>query len=506
MKYLLAHDMGTSGNKATLFSEQGELIVSFVYPYKTNFFNGNWVEQDPADWWDAICKTTKMITKAAPSAEIAAVSFSGNTMGCLCVDKNGEPLRPSIIWADQRAVAEAAEIGRKISEQEFFRITGNRISPVYSLAKFLWVKNNQPQIYVNTYKILNSKDYIIHKMTGRFVTDPSIAGLGMGMDIWTRKWSDELIEKVGLDFDMFPELLESTSIVGGVNATAAEQMGLPAGIPVVCGGGDGACASVGANATCPGTAYCCMGSSSWIQYTGKDVYEPEDRRKLINVAGTEPGTMHVVGAMQAFSLSYSWMCDELCAAEKLQAQKDGMSVYDLINEQIASVAPGSDGLLFLPYLLGERCPWWNPDAKGVFLGIEREHKHANLLRAVMEGTVYNLNLIIKSFKEIGADFNELTVIGGSAMSRVWRQIMADIFEMDIVKLNIVEESSSLGAAVMAGIGAGIFKDYSTIDLFIEKESVERPNSANFETYRNMQEIFEESYHALTGIFNKLSVI
>ena len=241
MKYILAHDLGTSGNKATLFSDEGKMITSEVFSYDCHYFNTNWAEQDPEDFWKAICVTSRnLIDKARiDPGDIAAVSFSGQMMGCLCVDKQGNPLRPSIIWADQRAQAQAAALGEQISLRDFYHIAGHRNSASYGLQKLMWVRDNEPEVYAKTYKALNAKDFVVLRLTGKFYTEPSDATSNACIDLNTLQWSDKIVNASGIDGDKLPEIVPSTTVAGEVTPWAAGQTGLKAGTPVVMGGGDG---------------------------------------------------------------------------------------------------------------------------------------------------------------------------------------------------------------------------------------------------------------------------
>ncbi|MFR5861076.1 MAG: FGGY family carbohydrate kinase, partial [Flavonifractor plautii] len=245
MKYILAHDLGTSGNKATLFSDEGKMITSEVFRYDCHYFNTNWAEQDPEDFWKAICVTSRnLIDKARiDPGDIAAVSFSGQMMGCLCVDKQGNPLRPSIIWADQRAQAQAAALGEQISLRDFYHIAGHRNSASYGLQKLMWVRDNEPEVYAKTYKALNAKDFIVLRLTGKFYTEPSDATSNACIDLNTLQWSDKIVNASGIDGDKLPEIVPSTTVAGEVTPWAAGQTGLKAGTPVVMGGGDGLCSN-----------------------------------------------------------------------------------------------------------------------------------------------------------------------------------------------------------------------------------------------------------------------
>lgn len=503
-KYLLAHDLGTSGNKATLFTTEGDLVKSVVYSYDTDYFNNNWAEQDSNDWWKAVCTTTRDILDGIDKENVVAVSFSGQMMGCLCVDRDGKPLRKSIIWADQRAVKEADFLRDKIGEEKFYKTTGHRISPSYGLEKFMWIKNNEPDIYEKTYKMLNSKDYIIYKLTGKFVTDYSDATGTCILDLNTLKWSDEIISAAEIDGDKLPELRESTYVVGGVTGQAARDTGLAEGTPVVCGGGDGVCASVGAGCVKEGVAYSYVGSSSWIATTRKKPIFDEKMRTF-NWIHIVPGYVLPCGTMQSAGGAYSWLKNEICRIESKEAVAKGISPYKLIDEEIEKASPGAQGLLFLPYLLGERSPRWNPNARGAFIGITMEHKRADILRSVLEGVTFNLNIILQVFKEYCL-IDRLTVIGGGAKGRIWRQIMADIYNIYIEKPDYLEEATSMGAAITGGVGTGQFKDFDVINKFVNIESVHEPDTNNRRKYDKLKPIFDECYYALGSVYDKLSRI
>ncbi|WP_422447644.1 xylulokinase [Thermoanaerobacterium sp. DL9XJH110] len=501
-KYLLAHDLGTSGNKATLYTADGELIASRTHPYDTKYFNANWAEQNPDDWWQAVCNSTRQLIQGIDAGRIVCVSFSAQMMGCLCVDRYGRPLRNSIIYSDQRAVKETEKILEKIDAMEFYRIVGHRASPSYSLEKLMWIKNNEPDVYRNTYKMLNAKDYIAFKLTGNMVTDYTDASGTNAFDLNTCKWSEKIIDIAGIDGDKLPEAHESTYVVGEVTRKAAEETGLKEGTPVVIGAGDGMCASVGAGCTKPGVAYNYIGSSSWIGITTeKPIYDPKMR--TMTWAHAVPGYVNPIGTMQTAGTSYSWLKNEICRIETKEAVEKGVSPYDIINEEIEKSPPGARGILFLPYLLGERTPHWNPNAKGAFIGIHVGHKREDLLRAVMEGVTYNLNTILNIFKNY-VSIDSMIVIGGGAKGRVWRQMMADIYNLKILKPNYLEEATSMGAAVIGGIGVGEFKSFDAINKFIKIESEHDPNPANREIYQKTYQVFLHSYDALVGIYEELS--
>jgi len=501
-KYLLAHDLGTSGNKATLFTIDGEMLKSKVYSYDTNYFNGNWAEQNPDDWWKAVCHTTREIVQRIDPHDIAAISFSGQMMGCLCVDKTGTPLKESIIWADQRSTVESQHIREKMGDECFYNITGHRISPSYGLEKFMWIKNNQPDVYKDTYKILNAKDYIIHKLTDRFVTDFSDASGTCAMDLNKLEWSTEIVKASEIDGQKLPDIVASIEVVGEVTSRAAEETGLYPGTPVVCGGGDGVCAAVGAGCVKQGDAYLYIGSSSWISLANEKPILDKGMRTF-NWAHIVPGLIAPCGTMQSAGGSYNWLKNEICTMESYEAAQSGVSPYKLIDDEIEKSPIGSNGLLFLPYLLGERSPWWNPEARGAFIGLKMEHKRKDVLRSVLEGVALNLNIILTVFKE-HVEIDEITVIGGGAKGEIWTQIMADVFNLKIVIPNHIEEATSMGAAVTGGVGAGVFKNFDAIHDFVKTNREVIPISRNNETYSKLKIVFEQSYNALTEVYSALA--
>ncbi|MEG1656838.1 MAG: xylulokinase [Christensenellaceae bacterium] len=502
--YLIAHDLGTSGNKATLFTTDGEYLKSTVAAYSTHFFNGNWAEQNPQDWYTAVCDSTKNLMQGLDVKKVAAISFSGQMMGCLCVDKNGTPLKEHIIWADMRAVAQQKQLQSKIDMREFYQITGHRIGASYTLPKLLWVKQNEPEIYQKTAKVLNAKDYIVYKMTGNMVTDYSDASGTNAFDLNTFQWSEKILDAVDVDMDLFPAAVPSTHVAGELCAAVAYDCGLVAGIPVVIGAGDGTAAGVGAGSVREGVTYNCLGSSSWIATTAKKPLFDEKMR-IFNFAHAVPNMIIPCGTMQTAGNAYAWMKKVLCQHENFVSKKEGVSSYDLINEQIAQTQVGSNGLFFLPYLLGERTPRWNPDAKGAFIGLEMEHTHADMLRSVVEGVGMNLKLILDIFLE-QIKISDITIVGGLAKSTVCAQIFTDIFGVNLLPLNHLEEATSIGAAVCAGVGVGELKDFNEVDKFVHTVGSFSPNIKNHTHYQKMLKVFDQSYDALVGVYEELAAL
>lgn len=502
--YILAHDLGTSGNKATLYDQNGNLCASTLCEYKTLYIKASWIEQDPDDWWNAICKSTKQLIELAKISkdEILCITFSAQMMGCLPVDNDGNALRNSIIWADTRATIEAEFIENVVGTKNMYGITGHRVSSSYSAAKILWIKNNQPDIYNNTYKILNAKDYIAHKITGNFVTDYSDA-CGMNLfDLEKKKWSDEIISEIKLKNDILPEAHASTDIIGTVLKGISDEIGLLEGTPVVIGGGDGSCAAVGAGVVEAGSAYNVIGSSSWIAVaTEKPIYDPN--MKTFNWVHLDQNLYSPCGTMQSAGFSMSWLKDTICGLEIVLAKEQNISPYELINQKIACSIPGANNLLFLPYLLGERSPRWNPNAKAAFIGLNMEHTNSDIYRSVLEGVVFNLKVILDVFDNFDP-IDKVTVIGGGARSKVWLQILSDIWQKPVLVPKYLEEATSLGAAVCGGVGIELFSDFKVAKKFNNIVEEIKPRTEYKEIYEKLYKIFNDSYSALMPIYESLS--
>ncbi len=504
-KYILAHDLGTSGNKAVLYDIDGILVSSLTLNYSVIYSNNNWAEQSPDEWWKAVCLSSQALLRNINPKDILAISFSGQMMGCVCVDKHGNSLRNSIIWSDLRALKEESIIRQNISEKDFYHITGHRISPSYGGQKFMWVKNNEPEIYNKTYKILNAKDYIILKITGKFATEYTDASSTCLLDLNTLSWSNRLIDIMGIDGDKLPQLHKSTDIAGYVTEEAYKLSNIPKGTPVIFGGGDGVCSAVGTGCIKEGIAHSSMGTSSWISITSKSpIYD--EKMKTFNWVHIVPGFVLPTGTMQCGGGAYSWIVDVLFKNEKNILKNNYINLYNVLEEEMRTSSPGSNGIIFLPYLMGERSPRWNPNAKGSFIGIKMENSRADIIRSVLEGVAMNLSIILDTFRKQNNFINEIVVIGGGAKSNIWLSIMSDIYGIDILKPNYLEEACSMGAAITAGVGIGVYKNFDVINKYLEIIKIYKPSGKNKELYSKLRNIFNESYEYLSKIFYDLSFL
>lgn len=504
-KYLLAHDLGTTGDKAVLFDlESGRIVRSSFSPYPTDYPSATRAEQDPNNWWEAFCRATRDVlsgTGISPEG-IAAISFSGQMMGCLPVAGDGTPLRRAIIWADQRATAEAERLVERIGLEEAYRITGHRVGPAYSAPKIMWLMVHEPRVLQRAHKFLQAKDFIVHRLTGSWVTDYSDAcGTGL-LDIRRRDWSEEILAAAGISRKLLPEVVPSTEVVGKVKRDAAEEAGLPPGTPVVIGGGDGVCATAGAGVVRPGIGHVYLGSSAWVAgASAEPILDPKMR--TFTWPHLDPGLYSPNGTMHNAGSSLEWAKQALGTLEVKVAEWLGLVTYELIELEAERVPPGCEGLLFLPYLMGERSPHWDPNARGVFFGITRKHTRAHLLRAVYEGVALNLRTILLALRELGVRFDEMRAIGGGVKSRLWAQILADAFRTPLHITAAPLEATALGAAMAGAVGIELVPDFvAAAKLFVGIGEVVEPSPGE-EVYARIHNLFQETYEALREIFRRL---
>ncbi len=497
MKYILVHDLGTSGNKSTLFGENGDIVASEISSYETIHSGQSEVEQNPEDWWQSVVEATKKLTQKIDVSDIASVSFSGHMQGIVCVDKNAKVLHNSLIWMDQRASQETDDLVNQLGAKKIYEITGHRPSPVYSLEKFMWIKKHKPDVYRATYKMLNTKDYIVLKLTDRFVTDYTDASGTNALNLKEKKWSKTMLEAAGIDVDKMPEIVKSIDVVGHVTEEAAKECGLLAGTPVVAGGGDGVCATVGAGSVNTGDTYCCMGTSAWIASTS-DEPSMDEEMTVFNFVHMIEGKYVPCGAMSSSGTAYDWGLKML-----IQPGLDsGSDIYVEAEKLMATSPPGSNDLVFLPYMHGERSPRWNPNARGSYFGLTTNHNQSDMLRAIVEGITYNLDIILKVIAR-NNPVQSVTVIGGGT-NKLWHQVQSDVFGLPVVTVKDSRYASAIGAAIAGGIGIGLFDNFDVVNQFLDYDKTYKPNESAVAEYNKLKSVFELVYQGLTGAYELLA--
>lgn len=474
MKYLIGIDIGTSGTKTVLFDLDGNIIKSKTVEYPIYQPYNGWAEQNPEDWWNAVQETLDYVG----TENVAGIGLSGQMHGLVMLDKDGEVIRPAIIWCDQRTSAECDEITRVIGRDRLVEITANPALTGFTASKIMWVKKHEPENYKKCRHILLPKDYIRYRLTGEFATDVSDASGMQLLDVKNRVWSKEISEKLGIDFSLLPKLYESAQISGYYK-----------NIPVAAGGGDNACAAVGCGVVTSGKAFTTIGTSGVVYaHTDKPVVDSLGRVHTFCCA--VPGKWHVMGVTQAAGLSLKWFRENF--AENIS--------YREMDEMAASVPPGADGLIYLPYLMGERTPHLDPNARGIFFGISAMHEKKHFVRAVLEGVAYSLRDCMEVLKKMNIPIDNMLAVGGGAKSVLWCEIMAGVYGMP-VQLMSSQEGAALGAAILAGTAAGV---YSSVECACEKlcisSQVQEPK--NTDKYDKVYSVYKSIYPSVKEIFNQ----
>jgi xylulokinase len=494
---ILSHDLGTTGDKATLVSDAGEVVAACTSTYPTDFGPRGKAEQDAEAWWAAVCAATRnLLSRAAvPAEDVEVVSFSGQMMGAVLLDAGGSPVRPAIIWADTRSVAQTATLVERVGMEEGYRITGHRLNPTYSLSKVMWVRDHEPEAFGRARTLLLAKDFVAYRLTGVLATDPSDASSTNAYDQVAGEWSAPLIDAADLPRSLFPDIVASTAVVGAVTDEAARATGLLAGTPVVMGGGDGPMGALGAGILGPESgAYAYLGSSSWVSVAADaPLHDPQMRSMTFN--HVIPGRYVPTATMQAGGASLEWVIDTLAPGQEGR--------YLRLLAEAADVTAAEDGLYFLPHLLGERSPYWNPAARAVFAGLSRHHGPAHLTRAVLEGVAFNLYTGLLAFVENGTAIEAVDAIGGAANSSLLLQIFADVWGLPVTRRNLVDEATAVGAAIVGGVGVGIFDDFGVAGRFSEELASHAPEPARHERYGGEYALFLEAYRRLEPWFDQL---
>ena len=489
--FLLAFDLGTSALKSTLIHQSGKAAASASFSYPTQMHEGGEAQQDAERWWQGVCETSRKLLSEYPEEmkQIAAIGVSGHMLGCLPLDKTGSPLHPAMIHSDHRAAFESEMINREIGRDTLYQRTGNVLDPRSSLCKVLWLKHNQPQIYAKTALFVQAKDFIVGRLTGNIdTTDYSDASHAQWIDISKKEYLGDIFSSLSIDIQKFPQLYRGTDIVGHVSQAAAAATGLKMGIPVVAGGGDGACANIAAGLVHTDDVYCSLGTTAWIAFNSdRPLIDPQQR--VFNIMSLDGDTYGVFGTMQNAGKAVSWAVN----AFAFDNPKN-------LDQAAAGVPAGSDGMIFLPYLDGERSPVFDPDASGVFFGLSGTHQRGHFARSVLEGTAYALRSIFDVFT-LRTDLTDMRLIGGGARSDVWRQILADVMSVNLWTLSIpAADATSIGAALAAGAGIGLYADLPAAAALIKTAQQTCPDSSCKAVYNQRYAVYQQLYPSLKDLF------
>ncbi|MFT3952137.1 MAG: xylulokinase [Oscillospiraceae bacterium] len=507
MAYVIGIDCGTSGTKTVLFDELGNVVASHTVEYPMYQPKNGYAEQNPKDWADAALATlTAVVAKSGVDKnDIKGIGLSGQMHGLVMLDKDNNVIRPSIIWCDQRTAAEVAWMNEKIGEKKLIEITANPALTGWTAAKILWVRNNEPENYAKCAKILLPKDYLRFILTGEFAAEVSDASGMQLLDVAKRTWSDEILSLMEIDKSLLGKLYESCEVTGTLKKSVADAVGLNESTVVVGGAGDNAAAAVGTGVVTGGKAFTTIGTSGVVfAHTPEIAIDPKGR--VHTCCAAVPGAWHVMGVTQGAGLSLKWFRDNFCGAEKETARYMGVDEYFLMDKEAETVPVGANRLLYLPYLMGERTPHLDPNARGVFFGLSAMHTKKELLRAVLEGVTYSLRDCVEVFREMGISVSDMMACGGGGSSPLWRSMLADLYNCP-VKTAASKEGPALGAALLASVGAGIYKSVpEACAAVVKTDKTQQPDAEKATAYEGYYQLYREIYPALKDSFSKLAAM
>jgi len=493
--YLIGVDLGTSACKTVIFSLEGKKISEALKEYPVYHPKPTWAEQKPREWWEAAAETIKESVRKAGirSEEIVGLSVDSQREAVVPIGENGEELYNSIIWLDGRTRPQTEEIRKAINEEEVLSITGAGINPVFSASKILWLKENRPEVFEKTQVFLCAKDYIVYKLTGQPATDYSMASRTLLFDVRRREWSEKICSVIDIPIDKLPPAKESTAIIGEVSREASEKTLLPKGLPVVNGGGDRPCECLGAGVTQEGQVNIGTGTGTAVEVP-LSMPKIDEKARIPCCCHVIPDTWEYEAIIATTGASLRWFRDQFGKEEKMEAERTGGSPYDLLVEKAASVKPGSDGLLFYPYLTGAFSPKFNEKVRGVFFGVSLSHTKAHFIRAILEGVAFQYLETFGILDDLGVKIEVASMVGGETKSEVWNQIKADIVGIEI-RIPEVDDAAALGAALLAGTGVG---EYSSLQKAAEEtvrmRRTYRPNMENRRLYLEAYRRYGETYN------------
>lgn len=505
MKYVLGIDLGTSGTKTVLFDQYGTAVCSALVEYPLYQPHNGWAEQKPEDWYHAAVDTIRsVLTKSGvDKKDVVSMGISGQMHGLVMLDEAGNVLRPSIIWCDQRTAAECDQIHEIVGRDQLIAITANPALTGFTLSKLLWVRNHEPEVYAKCRHILLPKDYVRYMLTGDFATEVSDASGMQMLDVPNRCWSEKLLNMLNIDPSLLAKVYESCEVTGHISKAAAELTGLSEDTLVVGGAGDNAAAAVGTGVVEEGKAFTTLGTSG-VVFAHSDRVTIDPQGRVHTFCSAVPGCWTVMSCTLAAGLSLHWFRDNFCKEEMVAADGIGKDPYFLMDQEAARVPIGANNLLYLPYLMGERSPKLDPNARGVFFGLSAIHTKYDMLRAVLEGVIYSQRECLDILRGMGVVSSEMLACGGGGTSPLWRQMMADVYNLP-VRTSSSKEGPALGAAILAGVAAGVYESVPAACRKLVKASDPQPPIAeNHDKYEPFYQLYCKLYPALKDSFKELA--
>lgn len=502
---LLGIDIGTSACKVAAFHMEGHVLAQSARSYPVYYPAPGWAEQNPDEWWREICLAiAETLSKGRIQADrIAGIGVDGQSWSCIPVDQKGNVLHNTPMWTDTRSASICERVIERIGFDAIFKVSGNSFEPTYTTPKILWVKENKPHVHRNTYKYLQSNSFVVMKLTGKFSQDLS-QGYGLhAFDIAAGRYDDAMCERMGISREQLPELFSCHEIVGEVTKEAAQLTGLIPGIPVVAGGLDACCGTLGAGVMREGQTQEQGGQAGGMSIC---LDKPISHPRLILGYHVVPGKWLLQGGTVGGGGSIKWLKQELGGYEAALEAKTGQNAFQIMDDEASTIPPGSNGVVFLPYMSGERSPLWDKDAKGVFFGLSYDKTRAHMIRSVLEGCAYALLHNLETASEAGVSIDSLVSVGGAANSVLWTQIKSDVTGKPI-DVSASDTASTLGVAILAGIGTGLYKSFeAAASQTVEVTRRHEPNPGNHLKYKQYYAIYRELYEQLKDTMKKCAII
>jgi xylulokinase len=501
MSVLVGLDIGTGGARALAVNESGEVLAEASAEYRLTSPRPGWSEQDPEDWWRAAKEALGIVTAKVQEAgdEIVGLGLTGQMHGSVFLDAEDKVIRPALLWNDQRTEAQCRKISEKVGEKHLISIAGNPALTGFQAPKVLWVRDEEPENYSRIARVLLPKDYVRLRLTGEYATDASDASGTLFLDMRTRDWSPEILAALEVPLEWLPEVHEGHQRTGELQRGVAGELGMPRGVPVAAGGGDNASAAVGTGIVEEGLASSSVGTSG-VLFAASEAFTPDPSGRLHAFCHAVPEKYHLMGVTLSAGGSFQWWRGALNVF--------GETNFDEMVATASGVVPGAEGLVFLPYLSGERTPHLDPSARGAFVGLTTRHTASHMTRAIMEGVIYSLRDSLEIMRRLGVPIEQIRVTGGGARSSLWRQLQADIYNVSIHRTT-ADEGPSFGAALLAGVAAGVYANVEEASTMVElRDEITEPDSQRTEVYGEYYEVYrslypaqKEAMHHLTKLAN-----
>ena len=504
-QYIVAHDVGTSGNKAVLVDTEGNIHGSAFQAYPVHYPRPDWAEQEPEDWWHAVTSTTRQVLEQSGVApqDVLAMVYTTQMLGILPMGRDGRPLRPAIIWLDGRAAAQAGRVMRKFLHPRLFAlVAGTELTGKDGIPKLLWLKENEPEIYDKMACFLDVNGYLTYRATGEMVFEWSCAS-AIGLDLKTKDWMRGILRYMGLDMTKFPSLVRSTDQVGGLTPDAARECGLLEGTPVFGGSGDSPGAAVGSGAVGEGDGHIYLGTSGWVGVVTEKIVS--GRHGVVSIHSADPDKAFLFAEMETAGACLKWIADQFYRYE--QADPAIPNVYALMDRDVETIPPGADYLVATPWMYGERSPVADTWVRSTFFNLSADHTREHLLRAVYEGVAYNLRWMVEIVEQqFKFPLPALRVIGGGARGAPWMQIIADVTGRRVETVANPQEAGAVGAALLAGIGLGLYPDFESLKKVVRVERKFEPQAGNAEVYDVLYRAYRRIYSSLRGLYREVNQV